>query len=137
MSHLPHVLAYKNKLVELGITCPKQLAHFALEPYATAIIRKHFKFSTSIGLSIDEEEAVWAQLDRWNKVSPINGAFVFETVKHRMNSLRAALNTKGRLPEPFTVVVVLDDNEGVDVTQNSEFTVLTEFLLGELVGCHE
>lgn len=137
MSHLPHVIEYKNKLVELGIQCPKQLALFALEPYATAIIRHHFKFSCSIGLSVDEEEAVWAKLDCWNKVSPINAPFVFETVKHRMNSLRTALITKGRLPEPFTTVVVVEGTEGVDVTQNSQFTILTEYLLGEMVGNHE
>lgn len=137
MSHLPHVLEYKNKLVELGITCPKQLAQFALEPYTTAVIRRHFKFSNSIGLSTDEEEALWTQLDRWNKVSPINGAFIFETVKYRMNSLRASLTTKGRLPEPFTTVVVVDGTEGVDITQNSEFNILTEYLVNELVGGHE
>jgi hypothetical protein len=137
MSHLPHVADYKNKLISLGITCPEQLAKFALEPYATAIIRKHFKFSSSIGLSIDEEQAVWEQLDRWNKISPINGPFVFETVKYRMASLRAALITKGRLPEPFTTVVVVEGTEGVDITQNEEFSVLVEFLLAELVGRHE
>lgn len=137
MSHLPHVLEYKNKLVALGVTCPGAVAKFALEPYTSAIIRQHFKTSTSIGMSEDEEQRVWEQLDRWNKVSPINGSFVFETVKYRMTSLRASLITTGRLPAPFTTVVVVEGQEGVDVTQNEEFETLVTYLVGELVGRHE
>jgi hypothetical protein len=137
MSHLPHVLDYKAKLVELGITCPEQCAKFALEAYATAIIRSHFKSSCSIGLSENEEERVWAQLDRWNKISPINGSFVHATVKDRMNRLRASLILQGKLPEPFTVVVVVEGTEGVDITQCEQFRVLVDYLMSELDNGHE
>lgn len=137
MSHLPHVLAYKNKLVELGIKDPVQLANFALEPYASAIIRNHFKKCNALGLSEDEEHRVWGQLDCWNKVSPINGAFVFETVKYRLNTLRASLVTTGRLSAPFTTVVVIEGTEGVDITANEEFEVLVGYLCNELVNGHE
>jgi hypothetical protein len=34
-------------------------------------------------------------------------------------------------------VVVVEGTEGVDITQNEEFSVLVEFLLAELVGRHE
>lgn len=137
MSHLPHVLDYKAKLVELGITCPEQCAKFALEAYTTAIIRNHFSSSCSIGMTEDEEGRVWHQLDRWNKVSPINGSFVFASVKDRMNRLRAALITTGKLPEPFTVVVVVEGTEGVDITQCDQFRVLVEYLMSELGNRHE
>lgn len=136
MSHLPHVMDYKKKLVELGISCPQQGAQFALEAYSTAIIRHHFKNSCSIGLSEDEENYVWKMLDRWNSVSPINGSLVFATVKDRMTRLRAALITTGR-PIPFTTVVVVEGTEGVDVAQNEQFEVLVVYLMSELGKGHE
>lgn len=137
MSHLPHVLAYKNKLVELGISCPEQLAQFALEPYTNAILRTHFSKCSSLGLNEDEEDRVWQQLDRWNKVTPINGAFIFQSVKTRINGIRASLITTGRLPAPFTTVVVIEGTEGVDITANEEFEILVNYLKAELVNGHE
>ena len=136
MSHLPHVMDYKAKLVQLGVTCPLEGAKITLEAYATAVVRHHFKYTCSIGLSEDEEQRIWEQLDRWNKVSPINGGFVFATVKDRLTRLRSALVTTGK-PVPFTTIVVTEGTEGVDVTQNEEFNVLVAYLVDELGKGHE
>lgn len=137
MSHLPHVMEYKAKLNALGITCPKQSAEIANLAFVNAIIRAHFKVSPNLGLSQDEEDAIWAQLDRWNKVSPINAGLIFETVKQRIASVHISLITTGTPPLAFTTIVAIEGEEGVDVSKNEEFEVLVAYLQKELVNSHE
>lgn len=137
MSHLPHVSAYKAKLVSLGITCPEELARVALEPYANAILRKHFKLCNALGISENEEEDIWKQLDCWNRVSPINANLVFATVKARIDSIRVELIKGGMLPPQFTTFATLPSQETVDVSKNEEFEILVAYLYNELVNYHE
>lgn len=137
MSHLPHVMDYKAKLNTLGITCPKQCSEIADLAYVNAILRSHFKASPNLGLTQDEEEAIWAQLDRWNKVSPINASLIFQTAKQRISSIRISLITKGTPPLAFTTVVVVEGQEGVDAAANDEFETLVAYLQKELGTGHE
>lgn len=137
MSHLPHVFAYKQALIEQGITCPVELAKLVTEPVVTAIIRDHFRRSEIIGLTVEQEERIWGKLDCWNKISPINAQLAFQTVKHRLNDLRANLIKHGGLPsEQFTTVVDVN-GKTVDVSQNGQFVELVDFLYAELVNCDE
>jgi hypothetical protein len=138
MSHLPHVLDYRKHLLNLGITCPEELNNFAQEPYINAILRAHFRHSSTLSLSDDEEEHVWEQLDRWNKVSPIKGAMIFETVKYRLNTLRKQLMETGRPPAPraFAPDSTRDEVDN-GAFQDEMFDTLVGYLVKELVGGHE
>lgn len=138
MSHLPHVLDYRNYLLSLGVTCPEQLNNLAQEPYVNAIIRHHFKLSNSLGLSVDEEQNVWEQLDRWNKVSPIKAPFIFESVKYRINTLRKVLIEQGCVPAQAIFMPELGEGStDLPLTQGEPFSVLVSYLVNELVNGHE
>ncbi len=137
MSHLPHVSAFKAKLVSLGVTCPEELARVSSEPYVNAILRKHFKLCNALGISEAEEDDIWKQLDCWNRVQPINASLIFATVKARIDSIRVQLIKGGMLPAQFTTVATLASQETVDVTQNEEFEILVAHLYNELVNYHE
>lgn len=137
MSHLPHVFAYKQALIEQGITCPVKLANLVNEPFANAIMRDHFKRSEHLGISEAQENRLWAKLDCWNKISPINAQLIFQTVKARLNMTRAELLRKGTLPATkFTQLEPVGET-AVDVAQNAKFEELVEFLCAELVNCNE
>lgn len=138
MSHLPHALAYRNYLVGLGITCPEQLNNIAQEPYINAIFRSHFKFSSSLNISEDEEQRIWEQLDCWNKISPIKGAFIFENVKYRMNTLRMCLINSGGLPSEEVFKPELGEGSTtLPLAQGEVFSTLVDYLLNEMVAGHE
>lgn len=137
MSHLPHVFAYKQHLIEQGITCPAELARLVTEPVVTAILRDHFRRSEQLGFTVNQEDRIWAKLDCWNKVSPINAQLIFQTAKYRLNNLRGNLIKHGCLPqEQFTTVVEVND-KAVDVSKSEAFVSLVEFLYAELVNCDE
>jgi len=138
MSHLPHALNYRNYLVSLGITCPELLNNIAQEPYINAIFRAHFKFSNSLNMSEDEEQRIWEQLDCWNKVSPIKGAFIFENVKYRLNTLRLSLINSGGLPSAELFKPELGEGSTtLPLAEGEIFATLVDYLVNEMVSGHE
>lgn len=137
MSHLPHVFAYKQALIEQGITCPVVLANMVNEPFANAIIRDHFQRTERLGIDVDQEDRLWAKLDCWNKVSPINAQLIFQTVKARLNLIRTSLIRTGTVPATKFTQLVAVGEVNVDVAQNGKFEELVEFLCAELVNCNE
>ena len=137
MSHLPHVLDYRAYLLSLGVTDPEQLNQLAQEPYVTALIRYHFQLSTTVGFSADQEEVIWQQLDRWNKVSPIKATFIFESAKYRMNTLRKVLTETGCLPAAEIFQPEMCEGQTTVNYGGEVFCTLVDYLVKELVTRHE
>ena len=140
MSHLPLVMQFKENLVALGLTCPVELSKQVSEPFVSALIRGHFKYSQSFLIQEDEEARIWNQLDTWNKISPINAQFIFQSVKARFNEFRGCMIRTGcpinkeRMPD---FKVILSDDKVIDVTQVPAFEPLVAHLQQELEHCHE
>jgi hypothetical protein len=132
MSHLVHVIEFKNYLTGLGVTCPFKQKEIINEAYTRALLRHSFRNGNS--WSEDTEKLSWVMLEKWNSVSPIGAVLVHEQAIWRINNLRNTLAATGGLPcgKEYTVEV-----EGVDVTQHESFTVLVNFLVKELEACHE
>lgn len=140
MSHLPLVMQFKENLVTLGITCPVEVAKQVSEPFVSALIRGHFKYNQSFLIQPDEEARIWNQLDTWNKISPINAPFIFESVKVRFAEYRISMIKTGyptRTERPADCLVSLPDGTVVDVTQVPAFEPLVAHLQQELEHCHE
>lgn len=140
MSHLAHVVDFKQVLTGLGITCPFKQAELVTEGYVRALIRKYYKHSLaggSLGSFADFEENAWKQLDKWNCVSPFNANLVFQTFKQRINILQTALYNEGKLPctKIFNPVVEIEEVVYTPF-DNETFAHLVNFLYRELEnGC--
>lgn len=140
MSHLPLVMQFKENLVTLGLTCPVELSKQVSEPFVSALIRGHFKYNQSFLIQQDEEARIWNQLDTWNKISPINAPFIFQSVKARFNEYRACMIRTGcptSKDRAADCLVTLPNGEVIDVTQVPTFEPLVAHLQQELEHCHE
>ena len=137
MSHLIHVVDFKNQLTAQGITCPIQQSELLKEPFTRAIIR-HF-YACDCNLSVAFEEKIWKKLEMWNCVSPIPAQQIMACFKLRINTLRNAMLQKGTIPPmgEFTTIVNVDGRDAVDVSQGEAFETLVNYLVKELENCHE
>jgi len=146
MSHLARVIAYRDHLTELGVTCAHAQAEFVQEAYIRALTGNHVKFHDSFSMSEEEQDHLLNQLDRWNSVSPIKGRLILEAAKLRLARVRQGLIRDGVTPgnEEFAVmgdVETMVDGQPVPqkicVTSNQHFADLVAYLMVELRGEHE
>lgn len=138
MSHLAHVVSFKEVLGGLGISCPFKQAELVTEGYVRALLRKYYKNHVGGGSGFaDFEEKAWMQLEKWNSVSPFNASLVFQTVKQRINILNQSLCSEGKLPcsKVFNPAVEID-GATYEPFDNETFAHLVNFLYKELEnGC--
>lgn len=146
MSHLQHIMNFREHLTSLGVTCAVQINDAVQEGYVRAVLRNHLKFSDGLSFTEEEENSLWNQLDKWNSVSPVKARFVIESAKVRLLKVRKCLLEHGTLPgnEEYNVYVdhatVVDDvptTAKIDATANESFAELVEFLYTEMRAGHE
>lgn len=132
MSHLVHVIEFKNYLTGLGVTCPFKQKEIIDEAYTRALIRYSFVNGNAWGDTAEKRS--WEMLEKWNCVSPLNGPLIHEQAIWRINNLRNTLAATGSLPcsKAYTVEV-----EGVDVTKTEVFITLVGFLSKEMEAGRE
>lgn len=138
MSHLVHVIEFKNYLTGMGVTCPFKQKEIINEAYTRALIR--YSFSKGNTWGEDAEKRSWVMLEKWNSVSPIGAVLVHEQAIWRINNLRNTLAATGALPcsKGYTTLVqVPPKNEEFDPTEHESFTTLVSFLTKEMEACHE
>lgn len=138
MSHLAHVLPIKTYLTEQGVLCPVEQSHMLNEAYIRAALMYVYghcagNFAESV------QNRLWRQLEKWNRVSPINGNYIHQSVSTRTNLIAGALATSGTLPcvEKFNTRAQEADLANVNVVEAPGFNELVGFLNKELVAGHE
>lgn len=146
MSHLARVIAYREHLTALGITCSVAQTEYCQEAYIRAIMSNHAKYHDGFTLSETETDKLWEQLNRWNSVSPLKARLILESVKLRLSRIRQGIITNGVTPgnEEFEVTGEIKEMlEGqpipkkVCVVSNDAFRSLVERLQTELREEHE
>lgn len=131
MSHLAHVLPIKQFLTEKGVLCPVEQSHLLNEAYIRAALMHTY---TRGGVFCEKRQAhLWKQLEKWNRVSPINGQYIHQSVTSRINLIAGALATSGTLPaaSQFNTFPM---EKGLEVTANEApgFQELVNYLNKEL-----
>lgn len=146
MSHLARIIAYREHLTELGVTCPLEQASFCQEAFIRAIVSNQIKYSGSLYIDDNSEEKLWAQLEKWNSVSPIQARLILESARLRITRVRHGLINEGKTPgnEEFAIQAqVTQEAEGepvvknICVTGNDQFKNLFDYLCVELCEGHE
>lgn len=141
MSHLNHIIQYREHLTQLGVTCPLKQSELCQEAYIRAVVRNHAKYHDGFEINEGEEQALYEQLDKWNRVAPIKGTLILESARLRLRRVRHSLMQLGHAPgnAEFEVVgEVQRDVEGqsvpekVDVTNNEVFQALVDYLCQEM-----
>lgn len=137
MSHLAHVLPIKQYLTEQGVLCPMEQSHMLNEAYIRAALMRVYGHGGTFHQ--DDQNRLWKQLEKWNRVSPINGSYIHNSVSARMNLISGALATSGTLPcsEKFNTRAQEADLAGVNVVEAPGFNELVSYLYKELVTGNE
>lgn len=137
MSHLIHVVNFKEQLSANGITCPLKQSELLKEPFTRAITR--FFYKNNILKSEDFEKTVWRQLEKWNNISPIPAQQIMAMFNLRYNLVRNTLMKTGGLPNAneFTTWVTANNAVEVDVTKVEGFSELVDYLVKELENYNE
>ena len=146
MSHLTHVIAYRNFLTEKGIDCAFAQSEMCQEAYIRALVANHVKYQDGFSITEDEEEDLWNTLDRWNSVAPIKAKLILEAAKLRLSRYKQSLAATGALTgdDSYSQHIhfeVEEDgvpvNKKIDATTSAEFTGLFSYLCVELREKHE
>lgn len=146
MSHLNHVIAYREALTNMGVSCPQLQSDACQEAYVRAVLMNHTKFNDGFGFTEEEENLLWQQLEKWNRVSPTKGKFILETAKYRLLSVRKQLMEDGTLLGNAQFDIYADVQRAVetevhtakaDLTDCAQFKDLVQYLYTELRGEHE
>lgn len=146
MSHLNHIMQYREFLTQLGVTCPLKQTEFCQEAYIRAVMVNHCKYHDAFEIGEGEESALWEQLDKWNSVAPIPAKLILESARLRLRRIRASIMTLGVAPgnAEFDIVgEVQREVEGqavaekVNVTDNEVFLALVQYLAQEMRAGHE
>lgn len=141
MSHLARVIAYREHLTSLGVTCPIEQATFCEEAFIRAIVANQVKYSGNLFINDNDEEDLWGQLEKWNSVAPIKASLILESARLRLTRVRQGLINEGKAPgnEEFAVqgqITQEVDGEQVSknicVTGNDSFKNLFDYLCVEL-----
>lgn len=138
MSHLAHMVKLKAALESAGVTCAVAHSHVIQEAFVRCLLTQATRTGESHFTTAVQNKA-WNQLDKWNKVTPINAAYIVQLAKTRMNVLVGALRDTGSLPCPkeFTTLVKTATGVEVDFTSDPSFCELVFFLKKEFEGCYE
>ncbi len=90
MSHLAHEVKVKQAMLQSGVTC-LELQNTAIRAaYVRATVQYLFDYGyVFTGYTEEVEKHVRARLNHWNEISPINGAFVLESVRQCFAHLKA------------------------------------------------
>lgn len=146
MSHLARVIAYRDHLTSLGVTCAMEQAAFCEEGYIRALVANHVKYHDDFSINENEQDALLDQLDKWNSVAPIRGRLILEAAKLRLARVRQGLIRDGVAPgntefavqgEVETMVEGQPVPQKICVTSNHHFTALVNYLQEELRAGHE
>lgn len=141
MSHLARIIAYREHLTSLGVTCPIEQSSFCEEAFIRALVSNQVKYTGILHFDDNTENDVWTQLDKWNSVSPIKAGLIVETARLRLARVRQGLIAEGKTPgnEEFAVQAqVTQEVEGEQVTKNicvtgnDQFKNLFDYLCVEL-----
>lgn len=130
MSHLDHIVRFKERLDEVGVKCPVEQQSLTMEAFMRALIRWKFRCNNSITLSEEEEDAMFRTLDMWNRASPLKGRYIIELIKRFLGSLQTQLLERGVFPEEEPSIC-LPDGEKVCLCSLVEFTDLVTYLAAE------
>lgn len=90
MSHLQHINAYKEALIEKGITNPETQIDLVRTAYCCAFVRL---FGDKMTPFDDRPEVMFYILSYWNETHPVNGSLVVATVKNFYLRMREGLIT--------------------------------------------
>lgn len=139
MSHLPHVIDFKQELTGLGIGCPLEQKKLVQAVITRVALAQFFK--APIGISDEKSKKVWAQLDKWNSVFPINAPLVFADAEKRYHTIVGNLANSGRLVDVGASGAVSTDINVGDVIVAIEglttYPALYAFLAKELESGNE
>jgi hypothetical protein len=88
--------------------------------------------------SQDFEEVVWAQLDKWNNISPIPAQQIIATAQQRVNLIQSNLMMTGspNTSSQYTTMVVVGDKK-VAMEEFPGFATLVGYLTKELGAGNE
>lgn len=134
MSHLDHVVRVKQKLAELGVTCPFKQRDLIDLAYKDALVAHHFTVNPTFTLTDKERACYREQIDRWNSVSPIGYESIYSNVISTLNLLYASLSTTGRSTQPQ---LVLDVEGGPVLSEEQSYRDLVAYLRQEVKKAHE
>ncbi|EBY9764032.1 hypothetical protein D5W64_13040 [Salmonella enterica subsp. enterica serovar Saintpaul] len=93
MSHLAHIVRFKQSLINEGLTDPNLQIEIVRTAYVKALI------TVGYGNKLDQEQCIQFNryiLSYWNEVTPVNGLLVMTMIGNFFRALEAALN------KPFT-----------------------------------
>lgn len=136
MSHLDHIVRLKEELYNLGIKCPVKQQELTQEAYFRAMIRFHFKQSRVLGINSEEMSRIKVQLDKWNRVSPVQAVAISHNLIRFINNLAGTMANKGTMPveEPS---IVLESGEERCLCGLVSFQDLVDYLVKEATNCDE
>lgn len=93
MSHLAHIVKFKQALISEGLTDPNLQVELVRTSYVKALI------TVGYANKLNEEQCIQFNryiLSYWNEVTPVNGLLVMTMIGNFCRALEAALN------RPFT-----------------------------------
>lgn len=139
MSHLDHIVRFKNALTELGVTCPFKQQELVQEAYFRALVRGHFRDGCSLHIPQDVMNRYWRQLDRWNCVAPLKAQLIIHKLTTFINETRTSLIQTGYVqeekPELVLEVGVGEEpaaTQGIGLCEVPTFVDLVSYLVREL-----
>jgi len=138
MSHLVHMVKVKDALESAGVMCPVAHSHVIQEAFVRCLLTQATRTGESHFTAAVQDKA-YIQLDKWNKVAPLNAAYIIQLAKTRMNVLVGSLRDTGSLPcaKQFTTLVKTTNGDEIDFTSDPSFNELVFFLKKEFEGCYE
>lgn len=142
MSHLDHIVRFKNALTERGVTCPFYQQDLVQEAYFRALVRAHFREGCVLNIPEHLSGIYWRQLDRWNCVSPLKAQMIMHKFTTFMNQTRNALIQTGYVQEEKNEIElsIPTDQHGelppavktIGLCEIPEFTDLVSYLVREV-----
>jgi len=136
MSHLDHIVRVKERLAELGVTCPFKQRELINNAFKEALVAFHFTVNPTFVLVEKELDSMRRQLDRWNNVSPIGHEWIYSNTISTINLLFGSLRSTGRANSP-SVTVDSEAAGSVWLEQEQSYKDLVAYLFQEAKKAHE
>lgn len=136
MSHLDHIVRVKERLSELGVTCPFEQRKLIDNAFKEALLAYHFTVNPTFVLVEKELNQMRCQLDRWNNVSPIGHEWIYSNTISSINLLFGSLRSVGRANSP-SIALETEAAGSVWLEQEQCYKDLVAYLFQEAKKNHE
>jgi|AGFT01.1.fsa_nt_gi hypothetical protein len=136
MSHLDHIVRVKQKLAELGITCPFKQRGIIDNAFKDALVAHHFAVNPTFSLTDKERDVYRTQLDRWNNVSPVGYEAIYSGVIATLNLMYGSLRSTGRVSSS-SINLELETEIATPLESEQSYKDLVSYLVQEVKKAHE